>query len=175
MSVSSPSADREVTPLLFLRVLGGLALERDGMPLDAMSAQRKSLALLALLAVAGPRGMSRDALLAYIWPESDAERARGALRQTLHAMRPRVGDVELLVGTSELRLNPEVVSSDVGRFTDVLARGALAEAVSVYGGPFLDGFHLTGAPTFEQWVADQRSRLARDYAGALERLANEAA
>jgi DNA-binding SARP family transcriptional activator/TolB-like protein len=175
MSVSSASAGREVTPVLFLRVLGGLALEREGVPVDAMAAQRKSLALLALLAVAGPRGMSRDALIAYVWPESDAERARGALRQTLHAMRPRVGDAELLVGGSELRLNPEVVSSDVARFTDALARGALAEAVSAYGGPFLDGYHLSGAPTFEQWVAEQRSRLERDFGGALERLANESA
>ncbi len=161
--------------MLFLRVLGGLALERDGAPLDAMAAQRKSLALLALLAVAGTRGMSRDALIAYVWPESDTERARGALRQALHAMRPRVGDVELLVGGSELRLNPDVVSSDVTRFSDCLARGELAEAVSVYGGPFLDGYHLSGAPQFEQWVAEQRSRFARDLTGALERLATEAA
>ncbi len=161
--------------MLFLRVLGGLALERDGVPLDAMAAQRKSLALLALLAVAGPRGMSRDALIAYVWPESDTERARGALRQTLHAMRPRVGDAELLVGTSELRLNPDVVASDVGLFSDCLARGALDEAVGAYGGPFLDGYHLAGAPAFEQWVAEQRSRLARDLGGALERLASGAA
>ncbi len=161
--------------MLFLRVLGGLALERDGVPLEAMAAQRKSLALLALLAVAGPRGMSREALIAFVWPESDSERARGALRQTLHAMRPRVGDVELLIGTSELRLNPEIVSSDVARFTDYLARGELAEAVSAYGGPFLDGYHLSGAPAFEQWVAEQRSRLERDFGGALERLATEAA
>jgi DNA-binding SARP family transcriptional activator/TolB-like protein len=164
-----------MTPVLFLRVLGGLALERDAVQLEAMAAQRKSLALLALLAVAGPRGMSRDALIAYVWPESDTERARGALRQTLHAMRPRVGDVELLVGTSELRLNSEVVSSDVAHFTDCLARGALAEAVSAYGGPFLDGYHLSGAPTFEQWVSEQRSRLERDFASALERLALDAA
>ncbi|MDB4881382.1 MAG: transcriptional activator protein, partial [Gemmatimonadetes bacterium] len=175
MSVSSPSERREVTPVLFLRVLGGLALERDGVPLDAMVAQRKSLALLALLTVAGPRGMSRDTLIAYVWPESDAERGRGALRQTLHAMRSRVGDVELLIGGSELRLNPEVVSTDLGLFSDSLARGELADAVNAYGGPFLDGYHLSGAPTFEQWVAEQRSRLERDLSGALERLANEAA
>ncbi|MDB4891664.1 MAG: transcriptional activator protein [Gemmatimonadetes bacterium] len=161
--------------MLFLRVLGGLALERDGVPIDAMGAQRKSLALLALLAVAGARGMSRDALIAFVWPESDSERARGALRQTLHAMRPRVGDVELLTGTSELRLNPEVVSSDIARFSDCLARGELAEAVSAYGGPFLDGYHLSAAPTFEQWVAEQRSRLERDFGGALERLATDSA
>ncbi|MEO5817271.1 MAG: BTAD domain-containing putative transcriptional regulator [Gemmatimonadaceae bacterium] len=161
--------------MLFLRVFGGLALERDGVSIDAMAAQRKSLALLALLAVAGPRGMSRDALIAYVWPESDAERARGALRQTLHAMRSRVGDVELLIGTSELRLNPQLVSSDVARFIDCLARDEFTDAVSAYGGPFLEGYHLSGAPTFEQWVAEQRSRLERVFGGALERLANEAA
>lgn len=161
--------------MFVIRVLGGLALERDGVRLDAMAAQRKSLALLALLAVAGPRGMSRDALIAYVWPESDAERGRGALRQMLHAMRARAGDVELLVGGSELRLNPDVVASDVARFTDSIERGELADAVRIYGGPFLDGYHLSGAPEFEQWVAEQRGRLEREFGAALERRANEAA
>lgn len=160
--------------MLYLRVLGGLTFERDSVPLDAMAAQRKSLALLALLAVAGPRGVSRDKLVAYVWPESDTEHGRGAMRQAIHAMRQRVGDADVLVGGAELRLNSDVIASDVGRFTEHLARGALEEAVSHYGGPFLDGYHLGGAEEFEQWVAEQRSRLARDFAGALERLATEA-
>src|SRR5256885_14765751 len=100
--------------MLHLRVLGGLALERDGVPLDAMVAQRKSLALLALAAVAGPRGVSRDTLVAYVWPERDTERARGALRQAMHAMRQRVGDAALLVGGAEVRRHAEVVSAAVG-------------------------------------------------------------
>jgi TolB-like protein/DNA-binding SARP family transcriptional activator/Flp pilus assembly protein TadD len=160
--------------MLFLRVLGGLTFEGEGVPLDAMAAQRKSLALLALLAVAGPRGMSRDKLVAYVWPESDTDRGRGALRQTIHAMRQRLGDADVLIGGAELRLNSEVIATDVGRFSNRLARGSLEDAVTEYGGPFLDGYHLGGAEEFEQWVGEQRGRLARDFAGALERLATEA-
>ncbi len=161
-------------PQLFLRVLGGLTLERDGAPIEAIATQRKSLALLAILAVAGARGLSRDTCVAHIWPESDAERARGALRQTLHAMRARVGDAEIVVGGSELRLNASVLTSDVANFSAAIARGDLTTAIGAYGGPFLDGYHLNGAPAFEQWVAEQRTRLTREYCAALEQLATEA-
>jgi len=65
--------------MLRLQTLGGCLLTRDGTRLDALSGQRKALALLALLALlaaAGERGVQRASLLAYLWPESDEERAR---------------------------------------------------------------------------------------------------
>src|SRR5262249_45838062 len=50
----------------------------------------------------------------------------------------------------------------------------LADAVSTYRGPFLDGFYLNGDPDFEFWAATERDRLARAFAQSLESLAREA-
>ena len=43
-----------------------------------------------------------------------------------------------------------------------------------YRGPFLDGFYVDDAPEFERWAETERARLAARYAGALERLAQDA-
>ena len=77
--------------MLRLRTFGGLTLARDGEDLSGAITQRRRLALLALLAVAGAGGMSRDKLLACLWPESDAERARHVLNQLLYAQRRQGG------------------------------------------------------------------------------------
>jgi DNA-binding SARP family transcriptional activator len=153
-----------------LRTLGGLTLGRDGEPLDGVGAGRKTLALLALLAAAGERGTSRDRLLALLWPESDTERARGALRQMLHALRRQLGGARAVVGTAELRLDPTVVASDLGEFEGALGRGDLVAAAALYVGPFLDGVHVNDAPEFERWADAERARLGVRAAGALEQL-----
>jgi DNA-binding SARP family transcriptional activator len=44
-------------------------------------------------------------------------------------------------------------------------------AASLYGGPFLEGFYVTGTPEFERWTSQERQRLCDRCAQALERLA----
>lgn len=156
-----------------LRTLGGAALLRDGSALDSVTAQRKMLALLAILAVARDRGISRDRIASYLWSESDMDRARGALKQALHMVRRRLGG-DAVLGTAELRLNPEHVQTDVNEFLSALEAGDHERAIDLYGGPFLDGFHLAGAAEFEQWADGQRDDLARRQAEALEGLARAA-
>jgi adenylate cyclase len=160
--------------VLRLRTLGGISLERDTVTLDAVGAQRKALALLTLLGVSRGQGISRDRVAAYLWPESDTERARGALKQTLHVIRRQLGSPEIILGTSELRLNPSYIASDVDAFLSALEEGEHELAAQLYGGPFLDGFHVAGAPEFEEWVSVQREEFARRYASALERVASAA-
>ncbi|HEY0970957.1 MAG TPA: BTAD domain-containing putative transcriptional regulator [Gemmatimonadales bacterium] len=157
-----------------LRTLGGISLEQDRATLDTVGAQRKTLALLALLAVSRSRGISRDRVAAYLWPESDTERARGALKQTVHIARRHLGSPEAIQGKFELRLNPSYIESDVGAFLSALESDEPDVAAELYGGPFLDGFHLPGAPEFEEWVSAQRDDLARRYVWALERLTSAA-
>jgi DNA-binding SARP family transcriptional activator len=157
--------------MLRLQALGGLTLiDAAGTPLIT---QRRRLGLLALLAAAGGRGLSRDKLVAYLWAESSTEHARHALEQLLYSIRRQIGD-EILLGTDPLQLNPRVLASDVGDFERALARDDLAEAAALYHGPFLDGFFLSDAPAFEQWAESERGRLATAYEGALHRLAREA-
>ena len=157
-----------------LRTLGGAALERDGVTLDTVGAQRKSLAILALLAASRTQGISRERLAAYLWPESDIGRARGALKQALHVVRRQLGSPEAIEGTSELRLNASYIESDVDAFLGAVEDGKLELAAHIYGGPFLDGFHLPHAPDFDQWASTQRDELERRYTSALERLASAA-
>ncbi|MGH7546825.1 MAG: tetratricopeptide repeat protein [Gemmatimonadales bacterium] len=161
--------------MLRLRTLGSPSVEGSAGPLSGAAAQRKSLALLALLACAGERGVSRDKILAYLWPETEAPKAAHRLSQVLHALRRDLEAEALFLGTSELRLNPQVISTDTVEFTDALDRGDLERAVSLYGGPFLDGFYLTGAVEFERWVEVERAQYAKHWSAALESLASGAA
>src|SRR5216117_3360961 len=77
----------QMASALRLRTLGGLAVERNPPLGPGAAAQRRPLALLALLAAASERGVSRDKLLACLWPESSQEKARHLLTQTLYALR----------------------------------------------------------------------------------------
>lgn len=118
--------------------------------------------------------MSRDKLLAYLWPESPAPNARHALEQLLYALRQRMGPA-LFLGTDPLQLNPDVITSDVTAFEQAITRGAVADAVALYRGPFLDGFYMGAAGEFERWVETERARLAERCAGALEEWGRRAA
>jgi TolB-like protein/DNA-binding SARP family transcriptional activator len=132
------------------------------------------MALLSVLALSRGRPLSRDKLLALFWPESDSERARHSLAESLYQIRRELGERVILATGEEVRLNPEVLSTDVEEFENAGERGELARAAAVYAGPLMDGFHLSDAPEFEHWLDAERERLARAYGQALEKLAEEA-
>jgi DNA-binding SARP family transcriptional activator/TolB-like protein/Tfp pilus assembly protein PilF len=135
---------------------------------------RRPLALLALLAVNGGRGLSRDAIVALLWPESEPERARNSLSQAISLLRRELAVDDLLLGTSELRVNRDVLACDVIEFEQHLAADDLESATRLYTGPFLDGVFLRNTPEFERWVDRERSRLQHIQGDALERLARRA-
>src|SRR3989442_14948498 len=98
--------------MLVLRTFGGLSIEENRAPYSGAAVQRKTLALLALLAAAGKNGLSRDKLIASLWPESDAERGRNLLKQACFALRRDLREPELFLGSTELRLNASLVTTD---------------------------------------------------------------
>jgi DNA-binding SARP family transcriptional activator/Tfp pilus assembly protein PilF len=128
--------------------------------------------LLALLAVAGDRGMTRDSLVAQLWPDTDEERGRRALTQALYALRRDLGSEDVLLGLKDLRLNPDLITSDVAAFHAAVDRGDLESAVELYRGPFLEGFNLPGSDTFERWMEEQRGALGHEYQEVLGRIAD---
>lgn len=157
-----------------LNLFGGISIETGGGPLAGRAVQRRRLALLALLAGARPGGLSRDKLIAYLWPEADAESGRRFLSDSVYRINKALdGDAIVAVG-DELRLDCERLSSDLTEFDDAFAKGDYAHAVALYDGPFLDGFFLKDAPEFERWADVEREQRARDYARALEALADTA-
>ncbi|MDH3459094.1 MAG: hypothetical protein OER90_19815, partial [Gemmatimonadota bacterium] len=157
-----------------LQLLGGASLEGPSVPSSGRAGHRHRLALLALLAEAGEKGLSRDKLVAYLWPESDATHARHRLSDSLYVLRQALGEDPVIVAGELLQLNREVVWVDAVAFREALERGEGEAAVRLYGGPFLDGFHLGGSQEFEEWLASERARLADLYARALESLARQA-
>ncbi|MEP6507449.1 MAG: BTAD domain-containing putative transcriptional regulator [Gemmatimonadales bacterium] len=158
-----------------LETLGSLSLEGPSAAIRAADQrqQRRRLALLSTLACAGERGLSRDQLLLLFWPDSTQKKARHSLDQLLYAIRNSIDD-SIFAGVNPLRLNQELITSDVGEFARELGAGNLRKAVALYGGPFLDGFYLSETREFEEWVALQRDRLAHRYCDALEKLARDA-
>ena len=128
------------------------------------AAQPRRLALLAMLGVAGERGLTRDKIIGFLWPDADEERARRALTQALYALRQDLGSEEAFLGVKDLRLNPEIISADVVEFRARDGCRVLERAVELYRGPFLDGFHLPGAEEFERWSEQERQSLARSTA-----------
>jgi DNA-binding SARP family transcriptional activator/tetratricopeptide (TPR) repeat protein/TolB-like protein len=148
---------------------------REGEILAGAAGQRRLLAILTVLAAVGERGISRDKLLALLWSEGEPDKSRHALTQSLYHIRKALGVERILLNNTDLRLNADVITSDVGDFQKAVQDGRVLEAIDVYGGPFLDGFHLNGDPEFDFWVTSERSRLSRQYTDALRSIADAAA
>ena len=173
VTMESPHAIGRPVALRF-KTFGQVFLERDGVRVAGAAAQPRRLALLAILAAAGHRGVSRDRLLALLWTDTDEERARKGLNQALYALRHEIGSDDAITGTRDLVLAPELVHTDVSEFRLALGAGDIERAIAVYEGQFLDGFHLPGSAGFERWMEGERANFARDHATALEKLARRA-
>jgi DNA-binding SARP family transcriptional activator len=133
----------------------------------------RRLALLAILAARGTRGISRERVLAILWPDSSEERGRHALSQTLYALRNDLG-VEAVSAGPSLALDPAIISTDLDDFRAAIEARDWPRAAALYEGPFADGFTLADAPGFEEWVETERNRIARDGIAAMESAAHDA-
>lgn len=161
--------------MIRINTLGVLSVRgEDGAPLSGAAAQPRRMAILALLARAGERGISREKLLSLLWPDADDERGPRTLAQALYALRRDLGVEDAISGSKDLRLDPGLASSDASEFASALASGDDERAVNLYHGPFLDGFHLPGAEEFSRWAERERAAIAVEYSRALESLARAA-
>ncbi len=138
-------------------------------------AQPRRIALLAYLALTMRRGpQQRDALLALFWPERDEDSARNALNQALHFLRRHLGtDTFVARNGGEIGVAPERIWCDGSAFEDALDTGRPGEALELWQGELLDGFHIGDAPGFQRWLDSERSRLAGRLMQAMETLANQ--
>lgn len=156
---------------LRLRTFGAVYLERDGVPLGGAHTQRRRLALLAYLAATERAPVTRDKLIALLWPESDEASGRHSLSQLLYALRHDLGADALTVNTETVSLNPAILGSDVHSFGTALSAGQFEQAVEEYRGTFLEGFHIDDAPEMSRWIDSECARREGMCCRALERLA----
>lgn len=152
--------------------------DEDGLSaVPAVLAQPKRLAVLAYLALSSPRGaVPRETVTALLWPEFDEDHARGALRQALSFLRRHLGaDVIESRSGASLAISPDRVWCDAIAFERLVDESRFEEALALYRGPLLDGFHPRGvAPEFEHWLDLERERLRRRAGDARWSLASAA-
>jgi DNA-binding SARP family transcriptional activator/tetratricopeptide (TPR) repeat protein len=155
--------------VLRLALLGPPRIERDGSPVHFDT--RKAVALLALVSMA-EQPLSRERLATMFWPDSDDERARGALRRTLSVTAAGVGDA-LLVTRATVAVQKHQVQVDAVEFRRLLARGdlvALDKACALYRDDFLAGFAVRDCPDFDDWQSSTAADLRQRLSAALEDL-----
>ena len=157
-----------------LRLLGGAYIGGLDGPLSGRVAHRARVALLAVLAGSRTHTASRERIAALLWPESDENRARHLLRETVYRLRESLGhDVLISVG-GEIRLDETQIRCDLWEFDTAVERADWETADRLYTGAFLDGFGF-GSSEFEHWLDLERARLAAMHARALEALAAQRA
>src|SRR5689334_23354693 len=151
-SLSRRSRFHLASPIvLTLKLFGAASIETSSGPISGRAAQGRRLALLVLLSLARGRPVTRDKVIALLWPESTTDRARHQLSDDLYILRTALGDDVIRSSGDELALNLDAVASDVATFERLLDHGRLEAAVDLFAGPLLDGFHVPDAAELERW------------------------
>jgi DNA-binding SARP family transcriptional activator len=161
---------------LSVRLLGQLAIARDGVPVTLPSS-RKLRALLAYLALA-PHPVSRGRLCELLWDVPNDP--RGELRWCLSKLRAALDDpdrrrVETHGDTVSLRLDDVHVdaldaASAVAEGVETLDLMRLEALSQHFAGDFLDGLELDRSPHFGSWLTAQRRRFSACHVAVLEHI-----
>ena len=138
----------------------------DGEPISGRAAQRRRIAVLALLARAPRRTLTRERVLAYLWPEHSPDAARRLLSEAVYVLRRDLGEQVIAAVGDELTLD-RAVGCDVDDFLAAADRGDHARAVECYAGPFLDAWFVRDAPEFDRWMEAERVELAAAHVKSL--------
>src|SRR5688572_4321336 len=123
--------------MLTLRLLGNATIQDDNSNLSGRAVQPRRIALLALLALSPRRSLTRDKLLAFLWPESDTEQGRHLLSVAVYELRKAIGETAILTARDDVSLSPDL-NVDVDAFEAARAAGDYERAVGLYAGPLLD-------------------------------------
>jgi TolB-like protein len=130
-----------------LRILGGLDLTSAAGG-SAPDLTRQTRLLLACLALAGKKGLTRAELCALFWPDRPSALARNSLRQGLATIRKALRGTQAISVQSDLeavKLSAKADTIDVHVFRHGLHEGnrdGLIAAASAFGGELLAGIDI---------------------------------
>jgi DNA-binding SARP family transcriptional activator len=163
-TVKAPEKRGSLAAMLRVRVLGELALKRDG-ALLAPPAGRRLRGLLGWLAL-HPGPHARSEVAGVLWPDVLDESARTSLRTALAELRRTLGD-DALLGTRDTVALAPAVWVDARAFDALMSEDRLDEALELVRGPLLEDLA-------EEWVFAERDRRREQVRDALGRLAARA-
>ncbi|HET9906888.1 MAG TPA: AAA family ATPase [Anaerolineales bacterium] len=159
---------------LHIQLMGSAAISGGEIPL--VLNQLKSRGLLYYLAATG-ESHSRDHLATLLWGDSSQSEAYHSLRSSLYHLRKSLRSVNaeeaLISDGGSIGLSLAWYECDATEFDRLLKQGSeasLSQAVALYKGPFLQGFSLSDAHMFEDWVQMENTRLTHACSEALSRL-----
>jgi DNA-binding SARP family transcriptional activator/outer membrane protein OmpA-like peptidoglycan-associated protein len=179
-----PVSDEGEARPVHLQVFGHPKVEVEGQPLET-GIRGKGRELLTFLSL-HPAGVSRDAILAALWPDVDHKHAVMRFHALLHDMRRALkratglADKNFIVVTADrYRIDSDLISVDLWRFQSALDQAAqtddeqvqtelLQKAADAYEG------HLAAEATYEapyEWIEPEREVLRRQAVEALTHLA----
>jgi TolB-like protein len=160
-----------------LRLLGGLDLTAAP-EAPAHEVTRQTRLMLACLALAGAKGLTRAEFCALFWPDRASAQARNSLRQGLAAIRKALsgdaddaGAMSLESDLEVVRLSPTPAAIDVHAFRHGLQSGnrdGWIAAAKAYRGELLAGVEVP--EDVEQFVASHRRGLSDQAQLIAERL-----
>jgi predicted ATPase/DNA-binding SARP family transcriptional activator/predicted negative regulator of RcsB-dependent stress response len=153
--------------------------------------RRKSLALLAYLAVIGvPK--SRDELATLFYPQNDQSTARTNLRRDLFELKSSLDDSILSIESEQVSLiSSEQEWVDVNEFLSMVntvrqhhpseqgdrhdslcteCSKRLTQAIELYSADFMSGFSVVGSRQFEDWQFFQSETLRQVLSDILQQL-----
>jgi predicted ATPase/DNA-binding SARP family transcriptional activator len=147
--------------------------------------------VLAYLAYHMPNWQHKETICDEFWPDANSPKARNSLSQAVSSLRRIVEPYGMERGAvieatqSEVRLNPDAVTTDVGEFRrklelarradgdDLVRRHHLEDAVALYAGPFLRGSVFDWAISAERHLAEVFFGAARDLGALLDRVGEQ--
>jgi DNA-binding SARP family transcriptional activator/tetratricopeptide (TPR) repeat protein len=142
--------------VLQVRLLGGVAAEREGEQLSLPPPVGRLLALLALRTGVH----DRETVAAALWPGAAGPAARANLRTAVWALRKAVGDDALITSRTAVGLRPEAITVDLADGLRRAAAGDAAAAAALCRGELLPGYA-------EDWADTARRRQRAELAETL--------
>ena len=153
---------------LEVHLLGQLKLRGSHGERLPLPATLKARALLAYLILHRERPHPRERLAGLFWGDRPEQKARRSLSTALWRIRRSLHDEEAILSDHQtVQFDPQAdLWLDVDHFETLVSHedvASLQKGVSLYQGPFLDGF-------YDDWIINERYRLEALYVDALSRL-----
>jgi len=151
--------------MLEIKTLGCLSFKANGQIVKNLGSH-KAEAIMVYLAKEG-REVNRNILKTLLWPESSEELSSTSLRVELSNLKKILGTY-LDISRDLVGIKPDgKVNFDLHDLEGSLACGQVEQALKVYQGSFLQGFHIRDSPEFEDWLRWEQERVDRSVISAL--------
>jgi len=158
--------------MIRFQTLGTLEVTMDGAAAPSELNWKKNVALLLYVARAPRRRCTREQLIGLLWPDKADDAARQSVREAIRTLRQYLG--EGLTATGDvIELADDAVALDTDQLERLVKQRDWAHATPLINGDFLEGFMITGASGFEDWLTLERSHWRGISMDALLRHAEE--